>query len=69
MGFENSTTRASVNWTGFARAEESGTSFLLFTSKVAAHILPKRCFKSESDMAWLRDLLRNNVAKVKMKNR
>ena len=68
MAFENSSTRANVNWTGFVRAEESGTSFLLFTNKVTAHILPKRCFASEPDIASLRALLRTNVAKAKMQS-
>jgi H+/Cl- antiporter ClcA len=68
MEFENSSTRATVNWTGFVRAEESRTSFLLFTNKVAAHILPKLCFASETDIVSLRQLLRNNIAKSKMQS-
>ena len=68
MEFESSSTRASVNWTGFVRAEESGTSFLLFTNKVAAHILPKRCFTSEPDITSRRELLRTKVAKAKIQS-
>ncbi|HEY8715329.1 MAG TPA: YcxB family protein, partial [Candidatus Acidoferrum sp.] len=61
-------TKATINWTGFVRAEESGSSILLFTSKVAAHILPKRSFATESDIVLLRELLRANIAKVKMQD-
>lgn len=67
MEFENSSTRATVKWTGFFRAEESDTSFLLFTNKIAAHILPKRCFADDSDISSLRELLRTNVPKSKLK--
>jgi hypothetical protein len=66
MEFENSSTRATVNWTGFVRAEESGSAFLLFPNKVAAHILPKRCFTNEADLAAMRDLLRANVPNAKL---
>lgn len=68
MEFENSSTRAAVNWTGFFSAEESGTSFLLFTNKVAAHILPKRCFAGDSEIASLRELLRANVPKANLQS-
>lgn len=67
MQFENSSTKAEVNWTGFLTAEESGASFLLFTSKIAAHVLPKRCLASEEDIATLRELLRAHLPNARVR--
>lgn len=67
MGFESSVTKATVKWAAFLKATESASAFLLYTSKNAAHSLPKRSFASDQDIAALRDLLRTHIVKTKLR--
>jgi hypothetical protein len=58
---------SSLTWPAFVQAVETPRFFLLFVTKGIAHILPKRCLSDEGEISAIRQLIRQNVLKAKLK--
>lgn len=64
----SATGQAHIEWNAFVEARETSKDFLVYPQKLFAHLLPKRFFAGEADMATLRVLLREHVkGKVKLR--
>ncbi len=61
---KTSVSKVDLQWKAVVDVYESPTAFLLRISKVSAHILPRRCFANEADVATVRKIFRDNVAKT-----
>ena len=65
---ESSVATADLLWAAFRQAIETRSAFLLLPNATVAHILPQRFFESVSDVAAMRELLRANVRKTKLRS-
>jgi hypothetical protein len=64
---ETSVGSANLAWAAFGRAIETPNLFLLFVTKGMAYAIPKRSLAGEEETASVRELLRNNVKKTKLR--
>jgi hypothetical protein len=53
--------RSDLKWTAYRRIRETSKYLLLYTSPRVAGTLPKRCFASENDIRFFRELVRASV--------
>jgi hypothetical protein len=58
--FESQDARGEYKWSLFMRVIETREIFLLLQTAHAATYIPKRCFRSPSDVELLRQLIRDN---------
>jgi YcxB-like protein len=58
--FESEDARGEYKWSLFLRIIESKKVFVLLQTTHAATYIPKRCFRSPSDVELLRQLIRDN---------
>ncbi len=61
------TSQGLLRWDGLHRIEETRHAFLLFHDKKNAQVVPKRFF-GESDLVALRALMKDHVAKVRLRS-
>jgi hypothetical protein len=59
--------RANLTWAAFVRAIETRDFFLLYVMNGMAHPLPKRSFGSEGEVRIVRELVRHNLKKVRLR--
>jgi hypothetical protein len=64
---ETSVSKTDLSWAAIRRVREFRSAFLVFTNPNIASMVPKRCFESAQGVADLRELLRANVAKTKLR--
>lgn len=55
-----------MKWSGFVEIRETRQQFLFYPQKAVVHVLPKRSFASDSDIAAFRQLVRTCVPKAKL---
>jgi len=65
---ESAVGRAEVLWTAFVRARETRDLFLLYINKNLAHVIPKRAFSGENELAEFRGLLRRHLKNVSLRS-
>jgi hypothetical protein len=58
--FESESAKAECKWTLFLNVLETPRVFVFSQGKVGATYIPKRCFTSSEDIAFLRKLIREN---------
>ena len=59
--------RGELKWSGVVKVRETEAAFLLFPQSGLAHLLLKRAFATQDDITSCRRLLRENVAKTKLR--
>ena len=64
---ETSVAKADLQWGAFLDAIETGTAFLLLPTRNVAHTLPLRFFGSRAEIEAMRQLLRRNIPKAKLR--
>jgi hypothetical protein len=60
--------QADIRWPAFVRAKELNWAFLLYPHKSIAHVLPKRGIHNQEDLPRLREILRENIKKAKLRS-
>ena len=63
----SSTGRSELTWQAVAKVRETECQFLLYPQPNIAHILPKRCFSSEAEIAAFRTLVSQHVHKIELR--
>jgi amino acid transporter len=58
------TSVTNMTWAHFVHFAESAGLYLLFVSKTAAHIIPKRAFGSAAEMEWFRGVAQARAGKA-----
>jgi hypothetical protein len=61
------TARAQLQWSSFLRARETSDFFLLYVRESMLHMLPKRAFTSDNEVAAFRTLLRNQIKSASLR--
>ena len=64
---ESPVAKSDLQWTAFRNVIEMRSAFLLLSGASLAHILPKRCFASEADIAAMRSMLRVHFPEAKLR--
>jgi hypothetical protein len=65
---EVTTARSELQWSSFVQVRETRDFFLLFVRKTMAHIVVKRAFASQEEIAEFRDLVRRHVKKTLLRS-
>jgi hypothetical protein len=67
VAIEHPVGNANLKWEAFTRAIETKTFFLVFVPSGLAHTWPKRAFVDQGTARFVRELLRRNLKKTKLR--